>query len=221
MGFRYVFVALALAACASPVASPPPDSPETVRHPAPPPAETVLDPASHRSGEYQMDPRHTSVTWRVRHMGLSIYTARFDRKSGSLNFDARHPEESTLSVIVEVASVNTGDVNRAGESGVFDREIATALGAAAHPQITFVSTSIERTGPITGLVRGALTLNGVTRPVTLETTFTGGRRFEDRELSILAFSARTTISRAEFGVAQWSEFAGDDVEILVEAEFDQ
>jgi polyisoprenoid-binding protein YceI len=137
-----------------------------------------------------------------------MYTARFDRESGDLNFDAQHPENSTLSISVDVASLSTGDVNRAGQSGVFDREIAAALGVEAHPQIAFVSTSIERTGDVTGLVRAALTLNGVTRPITLETIFTGGRRFEDRSLSILAFSARTTISRAEFGVTLMGRVCG-------------
>lgn len=221
MDNRWLAVSLLLVACASPVTPAQPMVRELVRHPSPPPEETLLDPASHPSGEYHMDRRHTSVTWRVRHMGLSMYTARFDRKSGVLHFDAQHPENSILSVSIDVGSIDTGDINRAGEAGVFDREIAAALGAEAHPQITFVSTSIERTGPVTGLVHGELTLNGVTRPTTLESIFTGGRRFEDRDLSILAFSARTTISRAEFGVTQWSEFAADDVEILVEAEFDQ
>jgi|CXWL01.1.fsa_nt_gi hypothetical protein len=56
MGFRHLVISLVLAACVSPVVQPHPDAPEAVRHPMPPPAETVLDPARHPSGEYRMDP---------------------------------------------------------------------------------------------------------------------------------------------------------------------
>jgi polyisoprenoid-binding protein YceI len=55
--------------------------------------------------------------------------------------------------------------------------------------------------------------------VTLETAFTGGRRFDERHISILAFSARTTIRRSEFGVQRFTGLADDDVEILIETEF--
>lgn len=118
------------------------------------------------------------------------------------------------------SSVSTGVVNAQGQHA-FDGEIATVLGAQEHPNITFVSRAIELTGPDTGLITGDLSLNGVTLPVVLDARFTGGRSFPEWGFRALAFSARTTIRRSDFGVSQWTQFAGDDVEILIETEFDQ
>jgi polyisoprenoid-binding protein YceI len=122
-------------------------------------------------------------------------------------------------VRIPAASVDTGHRNDAGEAA-FDRTIANRVfGAEDHPDITFVSTAIERTGEATGLVTGDLTLNGVTRPVTLNVTFNGGRFVLITGKQTLGFSAAATIRRSEFDADDWSQVVGDDVEILIEAEF--
>jgi polyisoprenoid-binding protein YceI len=114
--------------------------------------------------------------------------------------------------------VSTGHANAEGVR-TFDAEVARMLGGETHPQITFVSSSIERTGERTGLITGDLTMNGVTRPVVLETTFHGSRTFPQRNITVMAFSARTVIQRSDFGVTAWQGLAGEDVEIVIEAEF--
>jgi hypothetical protein len=122
-----------VAGCLS-VAGPTPATPaapvvtsESVRRPAPPPPETTQNPSVHPAGDYLLDNRHTSVTWRVRHLGLSMYTARFDNETGTLSYDPVDPARSRVSVSIDIASVSTGDVNRAGERGVFDREAAYSI----------------------------------------------------------------------------------------------
>lgn len=193
-----------------------------VRHPAAPPPETSQDITQFRTGRYTLDRRHTSIIWRVRHYGLSMFIARFDRKDGALSLDAANPENSQVSITIDAASVSTGILNRNGQPA-FDGEIAAMLGASEHPQITFTSESVVRTGPNRGVVHGALSLNGVTLPVALEAQFVGGDVKEDRgatDLTGLAFSGRTTIRRSDFNVApDWNDFVGDDVEILIDAEF--
>lgn len=177
-----------------------------------------VNPADAPSGAYTLDSRHASVVWRVRHLGLGLYTARFDTLSGQLNFDAQAPQNSTINVTIATNSVSTGLLNRDGQRA-FDAEIAETLGATANPTITFTSTSIEVTGPTTGLIRGDLTLNGQTRPVTLEATFHGGRFVALRGKHQIAFAGRTIIRRSDWGVNNWGAFVGDEVEILVDAEF--
>src|SRR5690606_2762147 len=77
------------------------------------------------SGSYQLDPRHASVLFRIRHMGLAWFTARFEAKAATLELDARDPSRSRLTASVDAASVNTG-LPDASEAAAFNRQIARA-----------------------------------------------------------------------------------------------
>jgi len=172
------------------------------------------DPAAQPAGVYKMDPRHTSVTWKVMHMGVSDYTARFSKADGELTFDPKDVTKSSVKVSIPTDSVSTGDPK-------FDEEIAgdKFLGKAKTPNITFVSTSITKTGADTGTVTGNLTLNGVTKPVTLDTKFYGGIDHPMMPGRDLGFSATTTIKRSEFKVMYGIPLVGDEVKISIETEF--
>jgi polyisoprenoid-binding protein YceI len=167
------------------------------------------------AGAYRLDPRHATVLFRVRHMQLAWLTARFDAEDATLELDPADPSRSRLTASVEAASVNAGVPNEAD----FDRAIARALGAAATPRITFVSTAIERTGAHTARVTGDLTMNGQTHPASLDVTFDGGAIDPLRGgAMVLGFSAHGVISRSQWGVNAWRAFSGDEVQIVIEAE---
>lgn len=174
------------------------------------------------AGEYTLDPRHTSVLWRVRHWGLAPYTGRFDIVAGQLNFDAANPAASGVSVRIPLTSVNTGILNREGQRA-FDRDIAAYLGGEANPDIVFVSRSIEVTSPTTGRVTGDLTFKGQTHPVTLDTVFEGGRVIPTNNRPTIAFTARTIFRRSQWlsstPALHNSASPGDEVEIIISAEF--
>lgn len=171
------------------------------------------------AGAYRVDPRHATVTFRIRHMGLAWFTARFDTEAGELTLDPNDPSQSHLTASVDANSVNTGVLNRENERG-FDHQIARALGADATPQITFASTAIERTGGHTAQVTGDLTMNGQTHPATLDVTFDGAAVDPLRGgQNVLGFSAHGQINRSQWGVTQWSAFTGDEVQIVIESEF--
>lgn len=224
MRFAILGAALLLAACATTQAAAPPAA-ATASSTASPiaagiaPSEGVSrNPADAPAGAYTLDSRHASVVWRVRHLGLGLYTARFDTVSGSLTFDPANPANSSVSATIAANSVSTGLLDQQGERA-FDREIAEAFGAAAHPNIAFVSRSAQVTGSAGGLITGDLTFNGQTHPVTLEATFHGGRFVTLRGKHVIGFSGRTIIRRSEWGVSNWLAFTGDEVEILIDAEF--
>ncbi len=175
-------------------------------------AAPSLDPAKAPAGRYVLDRRHTSLLARVRHMGLSLYTMRFDRVDGDYDYDPAQPLASKISVIVDAGSLDTGDPR---VSTQFAHEF---LDADRNPTITFKSSSIQTTDQTHGTVTGDLTLRGVTQPVTLDVTFNGtesgligGRR--------MGFSATTTIRRSQFGSKAWLGDVGDDVQLVIEAEF--
>lgn len=174
-----------------------------------------VDPAELPAGEWRLDPGHTSVTWRVQHLGLSWYTARFDRAEASLSFDPAHPETAQLTAIIDTASISTGDPDfnealRGG--GWFDAE--------GHPEIVFVSEHIEITGETTGRIFGLLTLKGVSEPAILETEFYGGLFNPLEGSQTLGFGADLVIDRTQFGIGRLpGGFIGDEVRIRIEAEF--
>ncbi len=203
--------ALALAACNQPA-----ETPATTETPV-----TVNAP----SGEYALDPNHSTVTVRAQHFGLANYTLRFNKVSGTLNFNAQNPAQSTIQASVDVTSLDTpytGDRD-------FDAELQNSswLDSASFATATFTSTSVEQTGPNTARVTGDLTLRGQTHPVTLEATYDGSHSPHPMgfQMSSIGFSARGTFQRSQFGVNELQPSAGgndgvsDAVELIIEAEF--
>jgi len=169
------------------------------------------------AGLYRLDPRHASVTFRIRHMDLSWFVGRFNVKNAELTLDPADPSRSRLSASVATDSVDTGLAG--DEARAFDRQIARALGAADAPVIAFTSTSIERTGRFTARISGDLAMNGETHPAVFEATFNGGRVDPLRGgAMVVAFSARAVVDRTHWSVSDWRAFTGDEVEILIEAE---
>jgi polyisoprenoid-binding protein YceI len=220
-----VVAAVLLSACAT-TPAPAPTSPAA-------PAQTVLPLgagastaiAEQPAGAYTLDGRHMNVSWRVRHAGIGIFVARFDTVSGTLTLDPANPTASALTATIAANSVNTGVLDNKG-ARAFDQEIhEQAFGSAANPEIKFVSRSLERTGPTTGTITGDLTLKGVTKPVTLQATFEGGRFIQFRGKQVIAFTARGSFNRKDFGASLNNpiadSFASDLVEVEVAAEFIQ
>lgn len=203
--------ALTLAACNQPAETP--AAPEA-------PAVEVNAP----SGEYALDPNHSTVTVRAQHFGLAHYTLRFNKVSGTLNFNAENPTQSTIQASVDVTSLDTPYTGARD----FDSELQNSswLDSAGSPTATFTSTSVESTGPNTARVTGDLTLRGQTHPITLDVTYDGSHSPHPMgmQVSSIGFSARGTFQRSQFGINELIPRAGndgvsDEVELVIEAEF--
>ena len=192
-----------------------------------PPATAVADtaaPAAVPAGTYVLDPSHSTLVFRVSHLGFSFYTASFDDFDATLRFDPGRPEESALDVRVDVASLRLPTP----PAGFREELLGPAwLDAGAHPEMSFVTTSVEPREDGSLRADGELTLRGETRPVALDVTFNGGYAglpgLDPRARA--GFSARGTLRRSDFGIdvgvpAPGSDFGvGDTIELLVEAEF--
>lgn len=187
-------------------------------------AAPTLPPVTAPAGEYVLDPAHTSVLFRVSHLGFSMYTGRFGEVSGKLVFDPARPEAQSVRAIIATDSVQTGYPEP--EKLDFDSQVETQfLQAAKFPQIVFRSTKVELTGPRSARVTGDLTLHGVTRPVTLETTFNGGYAPNAMDGARIGFSARGRFKRSDFGLTTGLPAPGtnmgvfDEVDVIIETEF--
>ncbi len=174
------------------------------------------------TGAYEMDKGHASLLWKVQHMGLAYYTARFTDFDVDLNFDAAHPEKSTLTASINPVSVRTS--HPWPEKEDFDAVLGTDkkwFNANVYPKIVFKATGIDLTSDNTGKVTGDLTFLGVTKPVTLDVTLSGSQ--EKRPFAgvpALGFSARANIKRSDWGFTTYAPaIVGDDVQIIIEAEF--
>ena len=89
--------------------------------------------------------------------------------------------------------------------------------AANHPTITFVSTSIKKTGPNKGVMTGDLTLRGVTKPVSLDVTYDG---FLNAMGGRAGFSATGVVKRSDFGPNTMPPaILSDEVALKIELEF--
>lgn len=219
-------LAAVLAAC-SPKSEPTRNETSQAPAPAEVPAEA---PVNVPAGAYTMDQAHTSVLLRLDHLGFSHYTARFKKTSAQLQFDPNNLAASSVTVNIEVKSLETDYPNVAEYD--FNAELLNEqwLDAAKYPQITFRSTSVEVTGSRTMRIHGDLTFHGVTRPITLEARFNGGYAGHAIEKNArIGFSAQGKLKRSEFGVSAGTTFdipglgphkgVGDEVEVIIETEF--
>lgn len=168
---------------------------------------------------YNIEPTHVSLVWKVRHNGLSNYTARFTDVTADLSFDAENPAASSLTARINPLSVRTGHP----DGPDWDTTLRTDekfFNAEAFPDITYASSSITLTGEDTGIINGELSLLGVTQQVPLEVTFNGVRNFAwfgDRD--VIGFSATAKLKRSDFGMKALLPDIGDEVSIIIEAEF--
>ena len=174
------------------------------------------DPAKVQAGTFTVEPAHTRVLFAVSHMGFSTWYGEFTNASGTLTLDPKAIEKSTFDIRVPVNTISTTNAKLDGEL-----KDAQWLNAEAHPEVHFASKKVERTGDKTAKVTGELTLNGVTKPVTLDVTFNGaGTNPMDKKYTV-GFEAKGKIKRSDFGVKTYIPLIGDEVTLIISAAFEQ
>lgn len=173
-------------------------------------------------GSYAADPGHTMVVWEVDHLGFSRYTGIFGDVTGTLVIDPANPAAAKVDVTIPVAKVTTASSGltehllRPGKDGG-----KPDFFGAAPADAKFVSTSVvvDAEGD-EAKVTGNLTLNGVTRPVTLDVDFHGAGTGMNKKETV-GFRAETTIKRSDFGVSMGIPFVSDEVELEIHAAFEK
>jgi polyisoprenoid-binding protein YceI len=106
--------------------------------------------------------QHAFVEFRIKHLGYSWIYGRFNDFSGEFVVDRENPANSRVEVEIDTASVDTNHAER--DKHLRSKEF---LNVDAHPKARFVSTSVKTTGDGTGVIKGDLTLNGVTKPIEI------------------------------------------------------
>jgi polyisoprenoid-binding protein YceI len=188
-------------------------------------AQDMGDLGTPPAGTYTMDPSHTRLWFTVDHLGFSRYMALFTKVEAVLQFDPENPTAMQVTATVDLASLETHN-----EDPTYDFNAivsgADYLNAPAHPLATFTSTKVELTGDQTADVTGDLTLNGITKPITLAATYNGGwgNMPLDPGGARAGFSLEGTLLRSDFGIANGIPAPGtkmgvsDEVQIFIETE---
>lgn len=171
--------------------------------------------------EYEIDPAHSRVGFKVRHLGISSVHGHFNRFAGRFAFDPADAAASWAEITIEAASIDTDNERR-------DNHLRSAdfLEAERHPEITFTSRRVEPAGGATGegrwRIEGDLTIRGVTLPVVLDAALQGQTTAGGRP--VVAWTAETAIDRTDYGLT-WNRaiesggfLVGDEVQILLEIE---
>lgn len=144
------------------------------------------------AGTWTIDPTHTEVGFTVRHL-MSKVRGKFETVEGTL-VTAEDITASTVSVTVDLSSINTGTADRDNHlrSGDF-------FDVESHPQMTFVSTGVVQKSDTDFAIAGDLTIRGTTKPVELAVEFLGEGK-DPWGGTRVGIEATGVISRKDFGI---------------------
>ena len=157
---------------------------------------------------YRIDPVHSFIIFRVKHLNTGFAYGRFNTFSGTFVVDERNPANSSIELEIDANSVDTGNSQR-------DDHLRNPdfFNARQFPKITFKSTRVRKLNDTTVEVQGNLTMRGVTRPITARVTFTGKGR-NQRGQEIIGFETTFTIRRSLFNI-NYGLYGGLDDEVRV------
>jgi polyisoprenoid-binding protein YceI len=181
------------------------------------------NPAAVTGGTYKVDPGHTLVVWTLDHFGFSPYSGIFGEVTGSLTLDPKRPNSAKVDVTIPVSKVVTASAGltehllRGGKDG----GMPDFFGASP-ANARFVSTSVVAAGQ-KAKITGNLTLNNVTRPVTLDASFYGAGKLPPQMggKENVGFRATGTIIRSQFGLGFGTPLLGDEVKLEISAAFEK
>jgi polyisoprenoid-binding protein YceI len=154
-----------------------------------------------------MDPAHSEVTFKVRHMMITNVTGTFENSTGSMHADSPDFSDAEVSFEAEVASVNTRNSQR-------DEHLRTNefFDATTHPKLSFVSSKLEKTGDKDYLLHGDITIRGVQKPIVLQVAYKGSV-VDPWGLLRAGFEMSGSVQRADFGL-HWNANTEDGSIVL-------
>lgn len=165
---------------------------------------------------FTIDPVHSQMLFKVRHLGLSTVTGRFGAFTGTFQLDPASGQAGAAALSIDVASLSTNNDRR-------DTHLRSAdfFAADSFPKLTFVSTGIQKVGPNKYKVMGNITIRSTTRPLVLDAEVAGTRQTATGWLA--AVNMTGSIKRKEFGL-MWDRLTegvaivGEDVQLVIEVE---
>jgi polyisoprenoid-binding protein YceI len=180
---------------------------------------TLALPAFASAAAWNIDPDHSNVGFKVRHLMVSNVKGSFDKHSGTVDINDKDITKSKVNVSIDTASINTRVQKR-------DDHLRSPdfFDVAKYPTMTFVSKKVAKNGKDKLDVTGDLTLHGVTREVVLAVDGLSKESKDPWGNIRMGTTASTSINRKDFGLV-WNKAletggvaVGDEVLITLEIE---
>lgn len=178
------------------------------------PAATTPAPAGDISGSYAFDPEHSQIVFSYDHMGFSTSRGFVNGVTGTVVLDQADPSKSLVEAQFPLSAIRT--VAPALDEHLFADDFFK--GAAPETLVTFKSTSVTPKDDDEADVTGDLTLNGVTRPVTLEVDLNKAAANPMTGKPAVGFEIEGTIKRSDFGLDAFVPAVSDEVKIEIAVE---
>lgn len=161
---------------------------------------------------FQIDPIHSFVIFRVKHMNAGYAYGRFNQFSGSFVIDQKNIARSTVQFEIDAGSIDTGNPKR-------DDHLRSPdfFNARQFPKINFRSTSVRKINDTTAEIKGNMTLRGVTKPITARAVYTGQAKNQQGK-TVVGFEITFTIKRSHFGMTFGLNGLADEVLVTVSVE---
>jgi polyisoprenoid-binding protein YceI len=164
---------------------------------------------------WAIDPAHSEIQFKVKHLMITTVTGSFAKFNGTAQTDGDDFQNASISFSAEVASISTNNEQRDGHL-----KSADFFDAAQFPELSFVSTSMKKTGGDEYTLEGNLTMHGVTKPVTLQVESAGIQK-DPWGNTKAGFELSGKLSRKEFGLV-WNAptesggvLVSDDVKLVM------
>lgn len=168
---------------------------------------------------YTIDSTHTYIYFEVDHLGVSTQRGRFDRTSGKFTMD-RVAKTGGVELSVETATVSTGDNVKGSRPRTLDDHLKNAdfFNVPEFPRMTFKSTGVKFAGDNPGEIAGNLTLNGITKPLTLKVERWNCRDNPMSKKPMCGGNATATLKRTDWGMKYGVPSIGDEVRLWISME---
>ena len=176
-------------------------------------AASVLGTTPLRAADtYTIDPVHTTVIFRISHLGSSWTYGRFDSVEGSFTVDPADASAVKFDITAKTDSIDTNSTQR--DTHLKSNDF---FAAKQFPEITFKSTSVKSTGDKKYEVTGDLTLHGVTKSVVVPMDFVGT---SDTKMagSRAGYEGMFSVKRSDYGMDKMVGMVGDEVHLTVSME---
>lgn len=169
--------------------------------------------------KWVLDPMHSEVQFKVKHLVISTVTGFFKKFEGELDTENDDFSGASISFKLDIDSIDTTQSHR-------DEHLKSAefFDAAQFPHISFASTSFTKTGDDEYELKGDLTVKGITKPVTLAVEY-GGQQTDFYGNTKAGFEVTGKINRKDFGLT-WDGVTeagaivvGEDIKLLINAQF--
>jgi polyisoprenoid-binding protein YceI len=172
----------------------------------------IVSSVAYAAETYKLDPGHSSIVFRVKHLGIAYVYGRFNGPTGSIVFDESAPSKSAIEMQAETKNVDTALEKR-------DTHLKSPdfFNAGEYPLVSFKSKSVKKLNENTYEVSGDLTLLGKTRPITVKVNGTGAGKDPWGNFR-RGFETSFSIKRSNFGMNFMMGGVSDEVNLTVSVE---